>query len=187
MPVNFQSARLVLFIGALAFCGTAVEAIAPLTPDEAPAAPPFTHTAADDWLNSKPLRWEDFRGQVVLLDFWTFDCWNCYRSFPWLQGVEKQFQGQDLRFLGVHSPELPQERVRANVVKKVAEFKLDFPVMIDTDMSYWNAMGNRYWPAFYLIDKRGRVRAVYPGETHAGDANAKQIESAIRVLLAEPG
>lgn len=153
---------------------------------EATVAPAFTHTAPQDWINSSPLRWEDLRGQVVLLDFWTFDCWNCYRSFPWLHGIERTYTGKGLRVVGVHSPELPQERVRANVLRKVAEFKLEFPVMIDTDMSYWKAMNNQYWPAFYLIDKRGRVRALFAGETHVGDRNATAIDGAIRELLAEP-
>lgn len=49
---------------------------------ESALAPEFTHTAPDDWLNSPPLTLESLRGKVVLLDFWTFACWNCYRSFP---------------------------------------------------------------------------------------------------------
>jgi hypothetical protein len=46
-------------------------------------------------------------------------------------------------------------------------------------------MGNRFWPAYYLLDKRGRIRALFIGETHAGDAQAKAVEAAIELLLAE--
>ena len=45
-------------------------------------APEFTHTQADDWLNSPPLSLADLRGNVVLMDFWAFECWNCYRDHP---------------------------------------------------------------------------------------------------------
>jgi thiol-disulfide isomerase/thioredoxin len=151
----------------------------------APQAPAFTHRAADDWINSPALTWSDLRGQVVLLDFWTFACWNCYRSFPWLHGVEERFGPRGLRVIGVHTPEFAYERIRFNVERKVREFKLNHPVMLDNDHSYWNAMDNRYWPAFYLVDRQGRVRAAFYGETHAGDANARRIESAIENLLTE--
>jgi len=153
--------------------------------DSGPAAPAFTHKAEADWLNSKPLTWDQLRGKVVLVDFWTFDCWNCYRSFPWLKAVEQKYAARGLQVIGVHTPELPQEYLRDNVVKKVASFGLSHPVMIDNDYSYWNAFGNRYWPAYYLVDRKGRVRKSFFGETHAGDDNAKQVEASIEALLAE--
>ena len=158
----------------------------PLPPIESRPAPAFTHTSETEWINSKPLNWEQLRGQVVLLDFWTFDCWNCYHSIPWLQSVESQFQDHGLRIIGIHTPELPQERVKANVVQKVEEYNIHHPVVLDNDYSYWNAFGNQYWPAFYLIDKKGRVRQRFVGETHIGDRNALAVESAIQALLAEP-
>lgn len=148
-------------------------------------APEFTHTATDEWINSEPLRLGDLRGKVVFVDFWTFDCWNCYRSFPWLKAMETRLEDEGLQVIGVHSPEFEREKVRENIVAKVKEFGLMHPVMIDTDFSYWKAMGNRYWPAYYVIDKRGDLRAVFAGETHEGDAQAQQIESFLRQLLAE--
>lgn len=149
------------------------------------AAPEFTHSNPQAWINSPPLKLADLRGQVVLLDFWTFDCWNCYRSFPWLKSVESQFADREFTVVGIHTPEFQHERVRANVVGKVKQFMLDHAVMMDNDYSYWKAMGNRYWPTFYLIDKQGRVRAMYIGETHVGERRAKAIEAQITQLLAE--
>ena len=148
-------------------------------------APEFTHAATDEWINSPPLTLAGLRGKVVFVDFWTFECWNCYRSFPWLKGMEARLETDGLQVIGVHSPEFEREKVRDNIVAKVKEFGLAHPVMIDTDFSYWNAMGNRYWPAYYVIDKRGDLRAVFAGETHEGDAQAQQIESFLRGLLAE--
>ncbi len=148
-------------------------------------APEFTHSDEQDWLNSKPLQLGDMRGQVVLVDFWTFDCWNCYRSFPWLNDLEKRLASDDFRIIGVHTPEFEHEKLRGNIVAKIEEFQLKHPVMIDNDFSYWRAMGNRYWPAFYLIDKDGKMAASFFGETHKGDRQAKAIEKAISSLLAE--
>ena len=148
-------------------------------------APEFTHTLAEEWINSDPLTLSELRGNVVLLDFWTFDCWNCYRSFPWLKEVEKTYQGLGLQVIGVHTPEFEHERIRSNIVDKVTEFDLHHPVMIDNDFSYWRAMNNHYWPAFYLIDKQGFIRAIFLGETHAGTSRASKIERAIEELLAQ--
>jgi thiol-disulfide isomerase/thioredoxin len=145
----------------------------------------FTHAAESDWINSAPLRLADLRGQVVLLDFWTFDCWNCYRSIPWLKSTEARFALDGLRVIGVHTPEFDHEKVHDNVAAKVREFGIEHPVMLDNDFSYWRAMGNRYWPAFYLVDRRGDIRGVFVGETHSGDRRAEAIEAAIEKLLAE--
>lgn len=148
-------------------------------------APEFTHTTAQEWLNSKPLKITDLRGKVVLIDVWTFGCWNCYRSFPWLNDLTKRYADKGLQVIGVHSPEFAHERDSAAVAQKLREFKLTSPQMLDNDFSYWKALGNKYWPAFYLIDKYGVVQAHYVGETHEGDANARKIEAKIVELLAE--
>ena len=157
---------------------------------QALAAPPmlvpeFTSLDARDWVNSAPLRRADLRGKVVLLDIWTFECWNCYRSFPWLNGLEERLGPRGLRVVGIHSPEYDRERDRAAVAAKVREFGLRHPVMIDNDFRYWKALGNRFWPAFYLIDKRGLIRHRYIGETREGDAQAETIEAAVIELLTE--
>lgn len=149
------------------------------------AAPEFTHTRPEEWLNSTPLTLDDLKGRVVLVDFWTFDCWNCYRSFPWLRALETRLKPRGLQVIGVHTPEFDHEKIRKNIIAKVDEFQLHHPVMIDNDFSYWRAMNNRYWPAYYIIDKNGKVRAVFVGETHEGDRRAKQIEDLIDSLLDE--
>ena len=59
--------------------------------------------------------------------------------------------------------------------------------MMDNDFAYWRALNNRFWPAFYLIDKAGQLRAYFIGETHSGDRQAKAIEAWVETLLAESG
>ena len=145
----------------------------------------FTHHDEDEWINSSPLSLADLGGNVILIDFWTFDCWNCYRSFPWLTALESRLSGEKFRIIGVHTPEFEHEKIRKNIELKATEFGLLHPIMIDNDFSYWKAMQNRYWPAFYLLDKQGVVRAVFFGETHEGDGQAARIETIIRKLLDE--
>jgi thiol-disulfide isomerase/thioredoxin len=145
--------------------------------------PEFTHQAATDWINSKPLQLADLRDSVVLLHVWTFECWNCYRSFPWLESVVARFAPRGLVTIGVHSPEFDRERVREVVVAKAKKFGLSHPTVIDNDLSYWRALENRYWPAWYVVDQQGLIRAVIVGEIHRGDSRAAAVEKAIDALL----
>ncbi|MGR8919125.1 MAG: redoxin family protein [Gammaproteobacteria bacterium] len=149
------------------------------------ALPEFTQTSPEAWINSPPLTRGALAGRVLLIDFWAFECWNCYRSFPWLKWLEAHFADRDFSVVGIHSPEFERERNIAAVRAKVEQFGLEHPVMVDNDFAYWNAMGNRYWPAYYLVDKAGTVRHVFVGETHAGSAQARRIRHAIAALLAE--
>ena len=149
--------------------------------------PEFTHHAAADWINSRPLRLADLRGSVVLLHVWTFECWNCYRSFPWLESVVDEFGPRGLVTIGVHSPEFERERVRGEVVARAEKFGLEHPTMIDNDFSYWRALDNQYWPAWYVVDQEGNIRTLIVGEIHRGDRRAEAVESAIEALLAAPG
>ncbi len=145
--------------------------------------PEFTQVDSAAWINSQPLTAADLRGKVILIDVWTFGCWNCYRSFPWLRKLEEKFADQDFQVIGIHTPEFDREKKRDNVVKKVEEFMLHHPVMMDNDFAYWRALRNRYWPAYYIVDKEGKIRGAFIGETHEGDRNAKKIEKLITKLL----
>ena len=179
----FFISSFILTIALFGWPGTGVSSSIPA--GDAISAPEFTQTSANDWLNSKPLTLESLRGNVVLIDFWTFGCWNCYRSFPWLNDMEERLKDRGLVVIGVHTPEFDHEKNPDAVSNKIEEFGLQHAVMIDNDMTYWRAMKNRYWPAYYLIDKQGRIRGKYVGETHTGDKRATEIEQLITKLLKE--
>ncbi len=170
----------------LFFLAISLSSVAALDAGELPQpAPEFTHTAPEEWINSEPLSLTQLRGKVVLIDVWTFECWNCYRSFPWLNFIEDKYAEQGFQVIGVHSPEFAHEKERDRIVAKTKQFKLHHPVMIDNDFSYWRALDNRFWPSFYLIDKQGQIRYKFVGETHAGDDQAQRVQRAIEKLLAE--
>jgi len=179
------NAFLALLAGAVMPVLMAAGPAAPLIRTQAYPAPAFTQADAAAWINSPPLTWQDLKGGVTLVEFWTFACWNCYRSIPWLRTLEPRYRARGLRIVSVHTPEFPHESVRANVEAKVREHHVEYPVMLDNDFAYWNALGNQYWPAFYLVDRQGRLRASFVGETHAKDRNAVAMEAAIEALLTE--
>jgi thiol-disulfide isomerase/thioredoxin len=168
--------RILIAVLALAGCGGSL----PAMPAEAPE---FTHSAAADWINSPPLRLSELRGEVVLIEFWTFDCYNCRNTLPWLRRVHEEYGPRGLRVVSVHTPELPRERDPANVRAAVRELGIAYPVMIDGDFTYWRAMNNRYWPAFYLIGRDGRIIATAIGELHQGRKSGDGLEAAIRAAL----
>ena len=147
--------------------------------------PEFTHQEKENWINSEPLSKAALSGQVLILDFWTFDCWSCFRSFAWLSSVEDKYRGQAFKVIGIHTPEFEHERRIARVRDKIRGWGLEHPVMVDNDFSYWNAVGARSWPSFFLVDKKGMLRAGYMGETRIGDDRARAMEQWIDKLLAE--
>jgi thiol-disulfide isomerase/thioredoxin len=147
-------------------------------------APEFTHTSASEWLNSKPLRLKDLHGKVVLIEFWAFECVNCRRTVAWVHNVQERYADRGLIVIGVHTPELPEERSADNVRAAVATQKITHPVMLDGNYSYWQAIGNQYWPAFYVVDAQGRIAARAIGEMHVGEPRARDFEREIEDVLA---
>lgn len=145
--------------------------------------PEFPPAGGGEWINSAPLKKADLAGGVTLVYFWAFDCWNSYRSFPWLHALEERFSGKDFRMVGIHTPEFEHEKSRRNLERKVKEFGVTHPVMMDNSFSYWKRMKNRYWPAFYLVDREGVVVYRMIGETHPGQEKAERFEEVADALV----
>src|SRR2546430_13318423 len=104
-------------------------------------------------------------------------------SGAWLDWVGRPRAPAGLVVVGVHTPELPEERSSENVRQAVARLGIRYPVMLDGDYSYWGALHNQYWPAFYLIGRDGLLYGSAIGEMHAGEHAAKTMEAAIDQLL----
>ncbi len=134
------------------------------------------------WINSPPLTIASLRGKVVLVHFWTIACINCLHVQPYVKAWYARYAAAGLVVLGVHTPELTFERDIANVRSAVASDGVTFPVAFDPSYATWDAYHNRYWPAFYFIDRTGHIRHTWSGE--GGYAASEQV---IRELLAEPG
>ena len=136
----------------------------------------------DTWINSEPLKLDELKGKVVLIDFWTYSCINCIRTQPYLKDWYSKYHDSGFEIIGVHAPEFAFEKNADNVRQAVEEAGLEYPIAMDNDFLTWAAYENNYWPATYLIDKDGDVR-----RTHFGEGEYKESEQAIRLLLAEQG
>jgi hypothetical protein len=117
----------------------------------------------------------------VLVQFGTYTCINWLRTFPYVRAWAQKYR-QGLAVIGVHTPEFAFEKNLDNVRRAVQQMKIDHPIAVDNDYAIWRAFDNRYWPALYFIDARGRLR-----RQHFGEGEYEQSEIAIQELLAETG
>lgn len=145
-------------------------------------APPLPANE-NQWLDHSPLRWSELHGKVVLLNVWTFACWNSYRSLPWLTVLQKRFP--ELQIIGVHSPEFDYEKNRNQMRSVMGQYHVTWPQVLDDNHEYWNSLDNQYWPGFYVVDKQGKIRGRFAGETHTDDEQAHRIEDLILRLVKE--
>jgi cytochrome c biogenesis protein CcdA/thiol-disulfide isomerase/thioredoxin len=146
-------------------------------------APNFTGIVS--WFNTpgdRPLSLAQLKGKVVLVDFWTYSCINCQRALPHVEGWYSHYKKDGLVVVGVSTPEFAFEHVISNVRSSASNLGIDYPVAIDNNYGTWDAYNNEYWPADYLIDPTGEVRAY-----DFGEGGYATMESNIRQLLTANG
>jgi thiol-disulfide isomerase/thioredoxin len=177
-----QSAGQVPTIAASTVAPAPMAAPAPKPRPSGPAAPGFDGGGA--WVNSAPLELAKLgvQGKVVLVDFWTFGCYNCTNTLPYLKQWWAKYKDQGLVIVGVHTPEFDSERVLENVQDAVKRQEIGWPVVQDNDYAIWKAYGNHYWPHFYLVDERGQI--IYD---HIGEGAYAETDAQIAAALAERG
>lgn len=118
--------------------------------------------------------------RVVLVDFWTYSCINCQRTFPYLNAWHEKYSGHGLTIVGVHSPEFGFEERRSNVVDAVRRYGIRYPVVLDNSFGTWRNYDNGYWPQKYLIGVDGFIRY-----EHIGEGGYRETERRIQELLHE--
>ncbi len=143
-----------------------------------PKAPDFA--GIEKWINSEPLKMEQLKGKVVLVDFWTYTCINCIRTLPYLKDWDKKYRDNGLVIVGVHSPEFEFEKKYENVLKAVNDYQITYPVAQDNNHATWAAYQNRFWPHKFLIDIDGYIRY-----DHIGEGAYEETEKMIQQLLNE--
>ena len=137
--------------------------------------------APTGFINTDGISIGEARGEkVVLVDFWTYSCYNCQNTQPYLNAWHEEYADDGLLVIGVHTPEFGFEKEWENVERAVREAGIEYPVVLDNSYATWNAYDQRYWPAMYLIDAGGFIRYKHFGEGAYGETEAK-----IRDLLAE--
>lgn len=118
--------------------------------------------------------------KVILVDFMTYSCINCQRTFPYMTAWYSKYKDMGLEIIGIHTPEFAFEKNIDNVREAMKMFGITYPVVLDNDYGTWHAYKNNYWPRKYLIDIHGNV--VYD---HAGEGNYEETEMKIQELLDE--
>jgi thiol-disulfide isomerase/thioredoxin len=136
--------------------------------------------AAGSWVNSEPLTLKNLRGRVVLVEFWTFGCYNCRNTLPFIKRWDDRYRKEGLTVVGVHSPEFDHERKIENVRREVTSLGIHYPVVTDNDYQTWRAYNVDAWPTIFLLDKKGRIRWM-----HVGEGAYDEAEQTIQKLLAE--
>ncbi len=125
---------------------------------------PAPNLQSEQWLNSAPKTMAALRGKVVLVEFWTFGCYNCVNVEPYIKQWHSSYHDQGLEVIAVHTPEFSHEHDINNVRAYIESKKIQHAVAIDNDFKIWKSFDNHYWPALYLIDKRGNIRYIKIGE-----------------------
>lgn len=133
-----------------------------------------------DWVNSDALTLEKLKGRVVIVDFWTFGCYNCRNTLPALKRFDEQYRAEGLTIIGVHTPEFDSEKEIKNVQSNVSRLGIKYAVVTDNNYEMWDAYGVNAWPSIFILDKQGRIRY-----THVGEGRYDDQEQVIKALLAE--
>lgn len=140
-------------------------AVAADMPSLAGKQPAPTFPTGLDWINTggRPVTIKELHGKVVLLDFWTYGCINCFHIIPDLEKLQKNY-GSKLVIIGVHSAKFATERKTAHIEAVVLRYGIDHPVVNDRNMQIWNAYGAEGWPTLTVIDPAGNVVGQVSGE-----------------------
>lgn len=138
-------------------------------------------TGIEGYINTdKILTIGSLKGKVVLVDFWTYTCINCIRTFPYLKAWHEKYADDGLVIIGVHTPEFEFEKKYENVVEAAEKYGLKYAIVQDNNYATWRAYKNRYWPHKYLIDIDGFIRY-----DHIGEGKYEETEKVIQALLKE--
>ena len=140
------------------------------------AAPNFV--GIDRWLNSAPLTLADLRGKVVMVQFWTYGCYNCVNTLPHVTRLYEAYKDRGFVVVGIHTPEFPFEKSTGNVEAALKRHGIRYPVAQDNEYATWNAYRNQYWPAQYILDQSGKI--VFE---HAGEGAYDEMERVVKRLV----
>ena len=137
----------------------------------------------DGWLQSEVETLEELRGRVVVVEFWTFGCYNCKNRIPHTQKLYDRYRDQGLEIVGIHSPEFRYEEDVDNISGAMETLGVSWPVALDTGRRTfweWQTGGRGYWPRTYVLDRDGRVRF-----DHIGEGKYRELEQTVAYLLQE--
>ncbi len=179
LPVTLAIIVMLLSITPALFAQRDVHASLIASADRKPA-PPF-HLIAE---TGKLTRLSDYRGKVVLLNFWATDCGGCVLEIPSIIDIQAGYKNKGFTVVGV-SMDIPYENLKDakqawdKVKPFIAKSKINYPILMGSE-SQFNEFGLTQLPDTLLIDRTGRIAAVY-----VGLISKDNVEANIRRLLSE--
>ena len=142
------------------------------TPSDGKMAPNFTLTSTD----GKTIKLSDYRGKVVVLDFWATWCPPCKAEIPDFIKLYSQYKGDGFQMLGISV-----DQGGLSVVKPFMKaYGINYPIMLADDQVVSDFGGISAIPTTFVIDKHGRVRASF-----VGYRPASEFENLIKQLTKE--
>ena len=135
----------------------------------------------DGWLQSEVSSLEELRGNVVVVQFWTFGCRNCKATIPHLRDLLAAHADDRFEIVGVHAPEFSYEQEPEAIEAAAARLGVTWPIALDTERSNFRRWqgSQAYWPRTYVIDAEGRIRF-----DHIGEGAYSELASVVEELLA---
>jgi len=94
-----------------------------------------------NWLNSGTLSLDSLKGQVVLVDFWTFGCYNCRNTLLALKRFDSEYRSKGLTIVGIHTPESDLEGKLEKVKNAIEKLGIKYPVVTDNENNIWMRTG----------------------------------------------
>jgi len=110
--------------------------------------------------------WQDLKGKVVVLDFWTYCCINCMHVLPDLAYLENKYRERPMTVVGVHSAKFDNEKDSGAIRNAVLRYDVTHPVVNDGEMTMWRQLGVSSWPTLAVVSPKGRLIAMLSGEGH---------------------
>ena len=138
----------------------------------------------DGWLQTDATSIDDFNGQVLLVEMWTFGCFNCKARIPFNQSYYEEFGDENFEILGVHAPEFSFEADLANIEEALERLDVTWPQALDMEKKNfraWQPGSTNYWPRTYVIDQNGDIRY-----DHIGEGRYEELRETIRFLIENP-
>lgn len=154
------------------------------TPDLPDRGPHPDLVDIDGWLQTDITSLEQLEGQVVAVQFWTFDCSNWLATLDHMKQLYANYHDHGFEIVGIHSPEFDYEAIPDNVAAAAERLGVTWPIALDTNKQTfhsWQDGSTSYWPRIYLLDRAGHMRY-----DHIGEGRYDEIDAAVRALLAEP-
>ncbi len=143
------------------------------------------------WLNGEEttIALELAKGNVVLVDFWTYTCINCVRTLPFLTAWDAKYRDHGLVIIGIHSPEFEFEERIENVGAAIDEHGIEYLVAIDNQHESFRTFqgARRFWPRKYLIGPTDDGSPMGIRYDHIGEGDYEETEHAIREALTALG